>query len=182
MRKPLLLTTALFIALNGAATAQQSTTTGSPACSTLYQQASDAASARVAADDKDIATPQPLKLLTCLDNILRGSGLNVVINLLDPTQLFSAIQGQICNAITSAWRSTMGAQQCGITLSGFNLGNFKFGSLGGGLSCPRLSFGGGGPPVGTIGVGGAGGSGALTVTGAGHAPTGYSLPSSLGLY
>ncbi len=169
--------------LSTGALAQSSTATGSGACSTLYQQAASTAAARVAADDKDIAPPQSLKSLTCLDNILRGVGLNVIVNLLDPTNLFNAIEGQICNAATNAWKSALGGAQCGITVSGFNLGTFNFGGgLGGGLSCPKLSFGGGGPPMGFIGVGGAGGSGSLYVNGAGRAPTGYALPNTIGLW
>jgi hypothetical protein len=141
------------------------------------------AAARIAADDKDIAPPQTVKSLTCLDNILKGVGLNVVVNLLDPSNLFNAIEGQLCNAVTNAWKKALGGAQCGITLSGFNLGAFNFGgSLGGGLSCPKLSFGGGGPPTGYIGIGGAGGSGSLYVNGSGRAPTGYTLPNSIGLW
>lgn len=167
------------------AVAQSPPQTGNGACSTLYQTAANAASARIAADDKDISPPQSVKSLTCLDNILKGVGLNVVVNLLDPTNLFNAIEGQICNAVTNAWKKALGGAQCGITLSGFNLGAFNFGGaggLGGGLSCPKLSFGGGGPPMGYIGVGGAGGSGSLYVQGAGRAPTGYTLPNTMGLW
>jgi hypothetical protein len=183
MRKRFFILVALLAAISTGALAQSSQPTGSAACSTLYQQAADAAAARVAADDKDIAAPQTIKSLTCLDNILKGVGLNVVINLLDPTNLFNAIQGQICNAITSAWQKALGSKQCGITLSGFSLGSFNFGGgLGGGLSCPKLSFGGGGPPMGYIGVGGGGGSGSLYVNGAGRAPTGYTLPNTMGLW
>ena len=48
------------------------------------------------------------------------------------------------------WNSLLGSAQCGLTITGFNLG---FGGLGGGLSCPKLTFGGGGPPIATIGIG-----------------------------
>ena len=66
---------------------------------------------------------------------------------------------------------------CGLTVTGFNLG---FGGLGGGLSCPKLSFGGGGPPISTFGLGvGTNGSGSgLYVNGNGMAPTGYTLPTT----
>ena len=161
--------------------AAQTATTGSAGCSTLYQAAADAATNRIAADDTDIQKPQSVKQLTCLDNFFHGLGLNVITNLLDPTQLFNAIEGQICNAITQAWQKTLGTQQCGITLSGFKIGTFNFGGLGSGLSCPRLSFGGGGPPIASIGTG-PGGGGKLYVTGNGIAPSGYSLPSNMGLW
>lgn len=183
-----IVTAGLFFAVSTSALAQSSQSpSAGGACSTLYQQAASAAAARIAADDKDIAAPQSLKSLTCLDNILKGVGLNVVVNLLDPTNLFNAIQGQICNAATNAWKSALGNKQCGITLTGFNLGSFNFGGslgggLGGGLSCPKLSFGGGGPAIGYIGVGGAGGSGSLYVNGAGRPPTGYTLPNTMGLW
>ena len=48
------------------------------------------------------------------------------------------------------------ARRAVLTITGFNLG---FGGLGGGLSCPKLTFGGGGPPLGTIGLGVGPGSG-----------------------
>lgn len=134
MRRTIISAT-VSIALSTTALAQTARPSGSAgACGTLYQQAASAASARIAADDKDIAPPQTVKSLTCLDNILKGVGLNVVVNLLDPTNLFNAIEGQLCNAVTNAWKKALGSAQCGITLSGFNLGAFNFGgSLGGGL-------------------------------------------------
>ncbi|WP_159729429.1 hypothetical protein [Methylosinus sp. Ce-a6] len=182
--KRTIISATISIALSTATLAQTAPPSGSAgACGTLYQQAASAASARIAADDKDIAPPQTVKSLTCLDNILKGVGLNVVVNLLDPTNLFNAIEGQLCNAVTNAWKKALGSAQCGITLSGFNLGAFNFGgNLGGGLSCPKLSFGGGGPPMGYIGIGGAGGSGSLYVNGSARAPTGYSLPNAIGLW
>ncbi len=48
--------------------------------------------------------------------------------------------------------------------------------IGGGLMCPRLSFGGGGPPIGTFGTG-FGTSGNFYVNGSPLAPSGYTLPS-----
>jgi len=177
--KPLILAALLATAVPCAAIAQ--TTTGSAACGTLYQTASDTVSARIAADDKDIAPPQTIKSLTCLDNFFKGVGLNLITNLLDPTQLFNTIVGQICTAISSAWQKSLGNQQCGITLTGFNLGTFSLGSLGGGLSCPKLSFGGGGPSISYIGVG-SNNSGRLSVTGAARPPTGYTLPTTMGLW
>ena len=64
-----------------------------------------------------------------------------------------------------------------MSISGFNLG---IGGLGGGLSCPRLSFGGGGPPLATFGLGPGGAygtGGGLYINGTGLNPTGYTLPS-----
>lgn len=183
MRRTIISATASIV-ISTTTLAQTAPPTGSAgACGTLYQQAASAAAARIAADDKDIAPPQAVKSLTCLDNILKGVGLNVVVNLLDPTTLFNSIEGQLCNAVTNAWKKTLGSAQCGITLSGFNLGAFNFGgNLGGGLSCPKLSFGSEGPPVGSIGIGGAGGNGSLYVNGSGRAPTGYTLPNTIGLW
>jgi len=174
---PLILAALLATAVPYASSAQ--TTTGSAACSSLYQTAANTVSARIAADDQNIAPPQTIKSLTCLDNFFKGVGLNVITNLLDPTQLLNAIVGQICTALTSAWQQAPGNKQCGITLTGFNLGTFN--GLGGGLSCPKLSFGGGGPPIGYIGVG-TNNSGRLSVTGTGRAPTGYNLPTTMGLW
>jgi hypothetical protein len=77
------------------------------------------------------------------------------------------------------WQSTLGNKQCGITLTGFKIG--FLGGLGGGLSCPKLSFGGGGPALGSIGIG-ANNNGRLYVTGNAVAPTSYPITSLLGLY
>ena len=54
------------------------------------------------------------------------------------------------------------------------------GTLGGGISCPKLSFGGG-PPIASIGIG-ATNSGGLYFSGKAVAPTGYPITSLLGLY
>jgi hypothetical protein len=48
-------------------------------------------------------------------------------------------------------------------------------------SCPKLSFGGGGPALGSIGIG-ANNNGRLYVTGNAVAPTSYPITSLLGLY
>ena len=155
--------------------------TGSAGCAAVTQAASNAAQARVAADDKDIAQPNTVKNLTCLDKFFSGSGLNVVMNLLNPTQLLQSIQTQLCTKLTQVWQSALGSKQCGITLTGLNLGFLNAGSLGSGLSCPKLSFGGGGPPIAQIGVG-SGNSGKLYMSGKAVAPTGYPITSLLGLY
>ena len=125
--------------------------------------------------------PQSIKTLTCLDNFFNGTGLNVVINLLNPENLLKSIESQICNKLNSVWQNTIGQKQCGITLTGFKIGFLGGANLGGGLSCPKLSFGGGGPPIASIGAG-VNNNGKLYVTGNAVAPTGYPITSLLGLY
>ena len=63
----------------------------------------------------------------------------------------------------------------------FRLGFLGGSTLGGGISCPKLSFGGGGPTIARIGVGSSN-SGGLYMSGNAVAPTGYSITSLLGLY
>jgi hypothetical protein len=152
------------------------TTTGSTGCATITQAAVNGMNARIQADDSNINPPQSVTSLTCLDNFFNGVGLNLITNLLNPLNLLQAVEGKICSLVQQSWNSLLGQVQCGLTITGFNLG---FGGLGGGLSCPRLSFGGGGPAIATIGLGlSAGSSGVgLYINGAGTAPTGYSLPN-----
>jgi len=156
-------------------------TTGSESCTTLSQTAANAAASRVSADDTDIPRPQSVKNFTCLDNFFNGAGLNVVVNLLNPTTLLNAVETQICNKLTSIWNSAIGKAQCGITLTGLKIGFLGGSTLGGGLSCPKLSIGGGGPTLMSIGVGPSN-SGQLQISGNAVAPTGYSITSLLGLY
>ena len=156
-------------------------TTGSETCTTITQSAANAATSRVNADDTDIPKPQSVKNFTCLDKFFNGTGLNVVANLLSPTTLLNSIESQICNKLTQVWSQTIGKAQCGITLTGFQMGFLGGSTLGGGLSCPKISIGGGGPTLMSIGVGPTN-SGKLTVTGNAVAPTGYSITSLLGLY
>jgi hypothetical protein len=138
-------------------------------------------SARIAADDSSINPPQSVTKLSCLSNFFNGVGLNVITNLLDPTSLLQAVEGQICQAVNTAWQSALGSAQCGLTVTGFNLG-FGLG-LGGGTMCPKLSFGGGGPPIGSISTGYNAQQGfGLYMNGSPTAPTGYPLVSSGGLY
>ena len=152
----------------------QTMTTGSTGCAAITQASVNGLNARIQADDSNINAPQSVTSLTCLDNFFNGVGLNLVTNLLNPANLLQAVEGKICNLVQQTWNSLLGKVQCGLTISGFNLG---FGGLGGGLSCPKLSFGGGGPPIATIGIGvGPTGSG-LYINGAGTAPSGYSLPN-----
>src|SRR5271165_1463446 len=165
MKAPRALLLAVALAAASPAIAQ---TTGSESCTTLIQSAANAATSRVSADDTDIPKPQSVKNFTCLDKFFNGAGLNVVINLLNPTTLLNAVESEICNKLTSIWQSTIGKAQCGST-------------LGGGLSCPKISLGGGGPTIMSIGVG-ATNSGKISITGNAVAPTGYSITSLLGLY
>jgi len=152
----------------------QTTITGTTGCAAIAQAGVNGLNARIQADDSNINAPKSVTLLTCLDNFFKGVGLNLVTNLLNPDNLQQAVEGKICNLVQQTWNSLLGKVQCGLTMTGFNLG---FGGLGGGLSCPKLSFGGGGPPIATIGIGvGPTGSG-LYIKGAGTAPTGYTLPN-----
>jgi len=157
----------------GPALAQSSTTsTGSVGCGVIAQAAANGMSARMAADQNTIQQPKSVTSLSCLGNFFNGVGLNLVTNLLNPGSLLQAVEGQVCNAVQQTWNSWLGQVQCGLTVTGFNLG---FGGIGGGLSCPSLSFGGSGPPISTIGLGaGTSGSGSgLYITGNGMLPSGY---------
>ena len=140
-------------------------------CVTLAQAAAAGMAARVHADDQGINPPQSVTKLTCLSNFFNGAGLNVITNLLDPTALLNSVEGQICATVQSAWQSAIGSAECGLTVTGFNIG---FGGLGGGTFCPRLTFGGGGPAIDSIGTGP--GTSGLSINGQGSAPTGYTLP------
>jgi hypothetical protein len=179
MQRPALaLTTLLATAMPAvSALAQTTTTTGSVGCATLAQAAANGMTARMAADGQTISQPTSVTQLSCLNNFFSGIGLNLVTNLLNPGTLLQSVEGELCNAVTSTWNSWLGHVQCGLTITGFNFG---FGGLGGGLSCPSLSFGGGGPPVANIGLGaGTAGSGSgLYINGNGLAPPGYALPQT----
>jgi hypothetical protein len=179
MMRRLLIATTLLAILNAASapTDAQTTTTGSVGCAALIQAAANGMSARMAADQQTIQQPSSVTNLTCLRNFFNGVGLNLVTNLLNPGNLLQAVEGQICNAVQQTWNSFLGQVQCGLTVTGFNFG---FGGLGGGLSCPKLTFGAGGPPIATIGLGaGTNGSGSgLYINGNGLSPTGYALPTT----
>ena len=148
-----------------------STATGSVGCAAIVQAAANGLTARVQADDT-IPAPKSVTTLSCLDNFFNGVGLNLVTNLLNPGNLLQSVEGAICSAVQSTWSSWLGSVQCGLTISGFNLG---FGGLGGGLSCPSLSFGGGGPPIASVGIGPGGSGSGLYINGNGMLPTGYTL-------
>lgn len=153
--------------------------TGSANCTLITQAAADGITARIQADNHDIAAPQSVTTLSCLDGFFSGAGLNVVTDVLNPANLITSVEGKICNMATQAWNSVIGSVQCGLTVTGFDLG---FGGLGGGNFCPRLSFGGGGPSWGTFGVGGSASGGGVIVNGTSLAPTGYPVPANTGAY
>ena len=173
---------ALIMLLPQAAFAQAATaTTGSQACATIAQSAINGMAARIAADDTSINPPQSVTKLTCLQNFFNGVGLNVVTSLINPGNLLQAIEGQLCQAVSTAWQSALGTAQCGLTVTGFNMG-FGLG-LGGGIMCPKLAFGGGGPPLGSVNTGYNSQQGfGLYMNGAPTAPTSYPVVSSGGLY
>jgi hypothetical protein len=159
--------------------ASSSTGSGSPGCSAIVQAGSNGAQTRINLDDQFVNPPMSVTKLSCLGNFFNGTGLNVITSLLNPSTLLQAVEGQICQAVSQEWKSLLGSVQCGLTLTGFNLG---FGSgLGSGSLCPKLSFGGGGPPIGSIGVGLSGNSSFYT-SGQGVAPRGYTLPVTGGLW
>lgn len=160
-----LLASALSLSLAHAAIAASTSSSG---CATLEQAAADGMAARIKADDQNIQAPQSVTKLTCLSNFFNGTGLDVITNLLDPTNLLSAVQGRICSIAQNAWNNAIGSVQCGLTVTGFDLG---FG-LGSGTFCPRLSIGGNGTPIGNFGIG-TNSSGGLYLNGSAAPPTGY---------
>lgn len=161
--------TAVFV-LNTAAPlgARADDSTG---CSALAQASAAGLAAAINADDQTIRAPESVTQLSCLDNFFKGAGLNVITSLLDPTQLLKNVEGQICNSVNSAWQSAIGSAECGLTVTGFNM-NFGL-DLGGGTFCPKLSFGGGGTTISSIGTAPAGNQG-LYLNGTNQYPTGYS--------
>ena len=153
--------------------------TGSADCTLITQAAADGITARIQADNHDIAAPQSVTTLSCLDGFFSGAGLNVITDVLNPANLITSVEGKICNMATEAWNSMLSSVQCGLTVTGFDVG---FGGFGGGNFCPRLSFGGGGPSWGTLGVGGSASGGGVIVNGTSLAPTGYPVPANTGAY
>lgn len=143
----------------------------STGCDALAQGAADGLSATVQADDATIHKPKSVTALTCLDGFFSGIGLDVITSGLDPVALIKSVAGKICQQATDAWNSTVGQNQCGLTLTGFNTG-FNLG-LGGGSFCPKLSFGGGAGNLASINGSGASTSG-LLVNGQKQLPDGYS--------
>ena len=174
---PMILTLAI-LALPESASAQ--TASGSAGCTVITQAAANGVAARIQADDSSIRDPMSVTSLTCLDNFFNGFGLNLIASLLDPASLLNNVEGKICSLVSSTLSSLTGAAQCGLTITGFNLG---FGGFGGGTFCPKLSFGGGGPTWATFGSGSvASGGGGFYINGAGVPPTGYPLQPNSGTY
>ena len=168
----------VMMALPASAMAQAAS--GSDGCAVITQAAANGVAARIQADDNTIRQPISVKKLTCLDNFFNGFGLNLIANILDPTSLFDNVEGKICSLVSSTLSSLTGSAQCGLTITGFNLG---FGGFGGGAFCPKLSFGGGGPTWATFGAGpAASGGGGFYINGAGAPPTGYPLLPNSGAY
>lgn len=143
------------------------------ACNTLAQSAQAGLAARIAADNSTIHQPKSVTELTCLDGFFKGVGLDILTSGLDPTKLISSVAGKICSQVQSAWDDYTSGQ-CGLTVTGFNLG-VNLG-LGGGSFCPKLSIGGGGDPL--LGASGSLGGGGLVYDGThvqlpdGYAPVG----------
>ena len=165
------------VAAAAASVAQAQTTgnsTGSVGCTAILQAAANGVTSRIAADNQTIQKPASVTTLSCLNNFFSGAGLDVVTNLLNPQTLLNAVEGQICQAVQQTWSNFLsGTTQCGLTLTGINFG---FGGLGGGLACPKLTFGGGGPPIGGISIGNGGQGSGLYINGLVTAPPGYTLP------
>lgn len=179
----LLSVTAALVSIQGhaqttsSATSGATTSTGSVGCAALTQAAATAVNERVQANDAYEKQPDSVNGLSCLSNFFNGTGLNLITNGLDPAALLQAVEGQIggqvCQAAQAAWGNAMGSTQCGLSLSGVNLG-LGFGSSSG-LMCPSLSFGGGGPPIATAIAGTSSGTTDLYINGSPQLPTGYSL-------
>jgi hypothetical protein len=153
----------------GIALAQQSA-----GCAELQQAAASGMAARMAADERDIRPPQSVTSLSCLDRFFDGIGFNVLTDGIDPMAMLSSagqkLMAQACQVALSAWRSQVGSIQCGLTVSGFNLG---FGGLGGGNYCPQIRLGGNGAAIGSATLGGGTGYNGYYVNGQPMTPTGY---------
>jgi hypothetical protein len=180
MRRTLCVTALAATLLAGTALAQTGTG-GSPGCAEISQAAAAGIAARIEADDQAIPAPESVMSLTCLDNFFNGSGLNVMMSNFDPQTMLTAAASralqQVCAAARSAWNQAIGSVQCGLTVSGWNLG---FGGLMGGSFCPRLSFGGGGPALGSASLS-SGAANGFYLTGAPSVPVGYPVVRPLGL-
>ena len=82
----------------------QTTTTGSAGCTVITQAAVDGATARYQANDTALTAPKSVTSLSCLDGFFNGTGLDVISNFLNPTNLLKAVEGQICAAVNTAWQ------------------------------------------------------------------------------
>ncbi len=172
MRRMIAAIAAAGLAGAPAAASAQAANGASQECATLAQAGVDAAAAQIAAEDQTIQPPQSVRGLTCLDGFFNGAGLDVLVNLANFGNLAGTLQGQLCAAVTNAWRSTLGNAQCGLTVSGFNLGFGNLG-LGGGTFCPRLNIGGNGSQLANFGVGAGGAQSGFYVNGVQQLPSGY---------
>ncbi len=172
MRRMIAAVVATGLAGVPAAASAQVANGASQGCAALAQTGVDAAAAQIAAEDQTIQPPQSVRGLTCLDGFFNGTGLDVLVNFANPGNLIGAIQGQLCAAVTNAWRSTLGNAQCGLSVSGFDLGFGGLG-LGGGNFCPRLNIGGNGSQLANFGVGTAGAQTGFYVNGVQQLPSGY---------
>jgi len=170
MRRMIAAIVAVGLAGVPAAASAQVTNGASQSCAALAQAGVDAATAQIVTEDQTIQPPQSVRGLTCLDGFFNGTGLDVLVNFANFGNLVGAIQGQLCAAVTNAWRSTLGTAQCGLSVSGFDLG---FGNLGGGSFCPRLNIGGNGSQLANFGVGTGGAQTGFYVNGVQQLPSGY---------
>ena len=148
----------------------------SPGCAALIQAGADAVAAQTAAEDRVLRQPRSVRELTCLDDFFSGGGLNILTNMTDFSSLMSNLGGQFCAAVRNVWQSEIGSAQCGLTVSGFDLGFGRGG--GGGAFCPSLNIGGGGSALFNAGASASGGVGRGTgsgvyVNGRQQLPAGY---------
>lgn len=147
----------------------------SAGCDLLQTSAQEGMSLRVAADDDQIPMPQSVRNLTCMNFFFNGTLFNVLTDWRGALvgMLTQAAFQAVCGLAQSAWDSTLGRVQCGITLAGINLG--FGGSLGGGSFCPNIVIGGGGPRLASASLG----AGARNAAYFGHGmpvgPTGYPM-------
>lgn len=154
---------------------------GSAGCAEISQAAAAGLAGRIEADDQTIQAPESVSSMTCLDGFFNGLGLNVSMSDLDPQAMLTSVAQKalmgVCMAAKEAWNQWTGSIQCGLSLSSWNLG---FGGLGGGTFCPRLSFGGGGPSIGSASLL-SGANNGLYVDGRPAVPVGYPLTRPYGL-
>lgn len=156
-------TAALFaIAVDGGSAAYAQ----SADCAALIQAGQDAVIEQIRLEETTIKQPTSVREMTCLGNFF-GTGLNLLSNLTDFGALAGQFSGQLCSAVRSAWDAALGSANCGLMVTGPQLG---FGMPGGGNLCGRLNIGGGGNVLGNFGVGMGGGTYAAPAT---VVPTGY---------
>ena len=114
-------------------------------CEMIQRSAQEGMALRVAADDEQIAMPQSVMQLTCMDFFYNGNIFNVLIDFEGALIGFltqAAFQAA-CGLARQAWDATIGQIQCGITITGMSIG--FGGSLAGGSFCPNVVIGGNGP-------------------------------------